>query len=317
LALATPLSSGLSVKAQQASQQASSQIAIVFPADAQFADLQSKLQDKTKLSGSAWVDEFKKHQILGQVLSSNGLPGTLFTDAAGAINVVNNQVPFVVYGTISIPKGSKLGQKDFSGDYGIVVMSGPLAIALIDLKTGDIRAFLVIPPEDQSLLLASFFFPPFSPLAIFQIVSALITVPPPATQPPLSQPPTQTPSQKPVTMSCSQDLSNKSDLNVQITAATPLVSFKDSSGKALYEIDAAPPGTLTVQSFDTSVQYTYTIIGQVRIGIIIGPGKQTVPLTIDTAFLLNITNGTKSACIQATPQITNGILTIVGTLRTN
>ncbi len=311
--LVAPHSSIGLVQAQQTP--TPSQITIVFPGDAQFTDLDNKLQQKTKLNGSAWLDEFKKHQMLGEVRSSNGLQGVIFTDALTAINVLTGQAPFVVYGTISIPSGFKLGQKDFTGTYGIVIIQGSLIIALIDLKSGSTGAFVVVPGDNQTILLAPFLFP-FPSLGVFQILFSLLTgqastAPPPGQGQPQPQPPqTSTPT-------CPQDLPNKSNLNVSLTGPATIVNIKDSSGAPLFAVTAVPPGVLTVQSFGTSLQLTYTAAGQLNIGLIIGPGTQDIPLRMGVPFVLWVTNGVKSACVQATPQSANGTVTIVGTLSTN
>ncbi len=306
--LSAPL--GLVGSAQQTQP---SQPEIVFPGDAKFAELESKLQEKTKLSGSAWVEEFKKRQVLGQVRGNNGLQGILFADSVATINVLTGQVPFIVYGTIAIPVGSKLGSKEIAGTFGIVIFtSNGLVLTLIDVNSGSIGAFIVLPVEGQTIVLAPLIFPFFSPVGIFQVLFSLITVPTPTTQPP-TQP--QIP-QLPVP-TCPADLSNKSDLNVPLGAQTSIVKMKDSAGTDLFEIGGVPPGILTVQSFGASLQFQYVVSVQRRTGFIIGPGTARILLSLELPFALLVTNGVKTACVQATPKVINGIVTIVGTLATN
>lgn len=300
------------VQAQQTPPPTSSQIEVILPGDAKFADLESKLEAAAKISGSAWLDEFKKHQTLGEVRSSNGLQGTLFVDAVTAINVLTGQAPFAVYGTITIPSGFKLGQKDFAGNYGIVIIKGSLIIALIDLKTGSTGAFVVVPGDGQAILLSPLLFPFFSPLGVFQVLFSLLTGATPTAPPPGQPQPPQTSAP-----ACPQDLPHKSDLNVPLAAPATIVTVKDSSGTALFEVSAAPPGILIVQSFGTSLQFTYTISGQLHIGLIIGPAMEELSLSKDVPFALWVTNGAKTACVQATPKLVNGVLTIAGTLSTN
>jgi hypothetical protein len=282
-------------------------VEIVFPGDAKFSELESKLQEKTRISGAAWVDEFKRHQVLGQVRSVHGLVGTLFLDSVATINVLTGQTPFIVYGTITIPAGAQLGQRDFSGGYGIVIFTGSLIIALIDLNTGSIGALVVVPTEGQTIIVAPFFFPFFSPVGIFQILFALITVP--ASAPP-------TPPALP-TPTCPAELANKSDVNVSLSAPVTIASVKDGAGNALFEIGGAPPGVLTVQSFGASLQFVYTVSVQRRVGFIIGPGTARILLSPEIPFSLWVTTGEKTACLQARPKVGGGVITIVGTLATN
>ncbi|OGF53842.1 MAG: hypothetical protein A2Z21_10355 [Candidatus Fraserbacteria bacterium RBG_16_55_9] len=309
-ALASPFTSNNSVNARQAAAQ--SQFEIVFPDDATFPELETKLQEKSKLTGSAWVEEFKKQPILARVRTSTGLQGTLFPNSVATINVLTGQVPFILYGTIEIPAGAKLGQKDFSGSYGIVLFSEPFVIALIDLTTGDVKAFVVVPAQGQTIPLFSLPLSLFSPLWVFQVLASLITVAAPAPPAPVPPPAPQLPAP-----SCPKELPNKSNVNLPLNAAAAIISAKDSSGAALFEVSVTPPGSLTVQSFGASLQFTYTTALERRLGFIIGPGSQSVSLSVEVPFVLFVTNGTKSACLEATPKLANGVVTLTGTLSTN
>lgn len=299
-----------SVYAQQASQ--TSQFAVVFPGDAEFAQLDSKLREKSELSGSAWVEEFKKQPVLARVRTNTGLQGALFVNSVATINVLTDQVPFIIYGTISIPSGSKLGQRDFPGDFGIVLYSDPFTIVLIDLADGSVKAFIVAPLEGQTIPLFPLPLGLFSPLWVFQVLASLITVGTPAPPTPVPPPAPQLPAP-----SCPKELPNKSNVNLPLNAATVIISAKDSSGTTLFEVSVTPPGSLTVQSFGASLQFIYTTALERRLGFIIGPGSQRVSLSVEVPFVLFVSNGTKSACLQATPKLTNGVVTLVGTLSTN
>jgi hypothetical protein len=281
---------------------------VVFPDDPKFSELQSAFQEKTKIAGSAWADEFQKRQPSGQVRSSTGITGTLFTEAFALVALVAGQVPYIVYGTIDIPQGAKLAGRDFSGKYGIVVIANPFAAALLDIPTGTIGAFVLLPVSGTTPI-----FPvaPFlGPVGIFQILFSLITVTPAV---PPAPPAPQTPQAPAPT--CPQDLPNKSDVNVPITEPAVIATISDTA--KLFEIGVAPPAFLTVQSFAQTLQFSYTTALYRRIGIIIGPGSQQIPLAVEVPFALFVTAGQKSACLQATPKLINNVLTIVGTLSTN
>lgn len=298
----------------QAQQVQAPQPEIVFPGDSKFSELESKLQEKTQLSGSAWIEEFKKHQVFGQVRSTNGLQGTIFVDALATVNVLTGQVPFIVYGTTVFPAGTKLGQKEISGTYGIVIfVHNGLVLALIDVNSGSIGAFVVLPLEGQAVVVAPFFFPFLSPTGVFQILFSLVTAPTQTPQNPPNQPQIpQTPAP-----TCPTELTNKSDLNLPLTAQASIIKIKDSTGTDLFEIAAAPPGTLIVQSFGASLQFQYVVSVQRRTGFIIGPGTARIPLTLGIPFALLVTNGQKAACVQATPNVANGVVTLVGIVATN
>jgi hypothetical protein len=280
---------------------------VVFPDDPKFSELQSAFQEKTKIAGSAWADEFQKRQPFGQVRSSTGITGTLFTEAFALVALVAGQVPYIVYGTIDIPQGAKLAGRDFSGKYGIVVIANPFAAALLDIPTGTIGAFVLLPVSGTTPI---FPIAPFlGPVGIFQILFSLITVTPAA---PPAPPAPQTPQAPAPT--CPQDFPNKSDVNVPITEPAVIATISDTA--KLFEIGVAPPAFLTVQSFAQTLQFSYTTALYRRIGIIIGPGSQQIPLAVEVPFALFVTAGQKSACLQATPKLINNVLTIVGTLST-
>lgn len=297
-----------SLYAQQAPQ-AQPPIEVLFPGDAKFSEIESKFQEKTKVSN--WAEEFQKRQVLGQVRASHGITGTLFTEALALIALLADQVPYIVYGTISIPQGAKLAQRDFSGNYGIVVIAQPFAAALLDIPNNTIGAFVLLPTQATNIPLFPVLTPLASPLGIFQILVSLITVPTPQAPPaPLSPPSPQAPAP-----TCPQDLPNKSDVNASLTAPAVIATVSDAT--KLFEIGVAPPHFLTIQSFAPSLQYSYTMAGYRRIGVIIGPGSQQIPLTLEMPFVLFVVAGPKSACLQATPKLVNGVLTLVGTISTN
>jgi hypothetical protein len=291
-----------------------SQFEIVFPGDAAFAGLDAKLREKSQLSGSAWVEEFKKQPVLARVRTTNGLEGVLFPNSLATINVLTGQAPFIVYGTIDIPAGAKLGSRDFSGEYGIVVFSEPLAIALIDLTSGSAKAFVVVALQGQSIPLLALPLTIFSPLWVFQSVASLITVGTPMPPPP---PPPPTPVPAPSEPRCLEDLPNKRDVSVSLVAPSTIVTVVDSAGENLFAIAVEPPKSLKVQSFGAVVQFLYTTAQERHLGLIIGPDDLPVPLTVDRPFALFVASGTNSACLQATPKLVNGVLTLVGTLSTN
>jgi hypothetical protein len=280
---------------------------VVFPDDPKFSELQSVFQEKTKIAGSAWADEFQKRQPFGQVRSSTGITGTLFTEAFALVALVAGQVPYIVYGTIDIPQGAKLAGRDFSGKYGIVVIANPFAAALLDIPTGTIGAFVLLPMSGTTPI---FPIAPFlGPVGIFQILFSLITVTPAA---PPAPPAPQIPQAPAPT--CPQDFPNKSDVNVPITEPAVIATISDTA--KLFEIGVAPPAFLTVQSFAQTLQFSYTTALYRRIGIIIGPGSQQIPLAVEVPFALFVTAGQKSACLQATPKLINNVLTIVGAMST-
>jgi hypothetical protein len=280
---------------------------VVFPDDPKFSELQSVFQEKTKIAGSAWADEFQKRQPFGQVRSSTGITGTLFTEAFALVALVAGQVPYIVYGTIDIPRGAKLAGRDFSGKYGIVVIANPFAAALLDIPTGTIGAFVLLPVSGTTPI---FPIAPFlGPVGIFQILFSLITVTPAA---PPAPPAPQIPQAPAPT--CPQDFPNKSDVNVPITEPAVIATISDTA--KLFEIGVAPPAFLTVQSFAQTLQFSYTTALYRRIGIIIGPGSQQIPLAVEVPFALFVTAGQKSACLQATPKLINNVLTIVGAMST-
>jgi hypothetical protein len=280
---------------------------VVFPDDPKFSELQSAFQEKTKIAGSAWADEFQKRQPFGQVRSSTGITGTLFTEAFALVALVAGQVPYIVYGTIDIPQGAKLAGRDFSGKYGIVVIANPFAAALLDIPTGTIGAFVLLPVSGTTPI---FPIAPFlGPVGIFQILFSLITVTPAA---PPAPPAPQIPQAPAPT--CPQDFPNKSDVNVPITEPAVIATISDTA--KLFEIGVAPPAFLTVQSFAQTLQFSYTTALYRRIGIIIGPGSQQIPLAVEVPFALFVTAGQKSACLQATPKLINNVLTIVGAMST-
>ncbi|MDW8141302.1 MAG: hypothetical protein RMJ90_03335 [Candidatus Bipolaricaulota bacterium] len=283
-------------------------VEVVFPGDAKFSEIESKFREKTKVS--SWAEEFQKRQVLGQVRASNGITGTIFTEALGLMVLLANQVPYIVYGTISIPQGSKLAQRDFSGNYGIVVIADPFVAALLDTTNGNIGAFVTLPAQVATVPLFPFpvVTPLVGPLGIFQVLVSLITVSAP-------QAPPAPPSPQAPAPTCPQDLPNKSDVNVSLNAPATIATVSDAA--KLFEIGVAPPHFLTVQSFAPSLQYSFTTAFFRRIGIIIGPGSQQIPLTPEIPFVLFATSGPKSACLQATPKLVNGVLTIVGTISTN
>ena len=291
--------------AQQAPAQA------VFPDDPKFSELESTFQQKTQVSGSAWAAEFQKRQPFGQVRSLTGITGTLFTEAMALVALVAGQVPYIVYGTIDIPQGAKLAGREFSGKYGIVVIANPFVAALLDIPTGTIGAFVILPVSGTTPLFPIFPVAPFlGPIGIFQILFALITVPTPA---PPAPPAPQIPQAPAPT--CPQELPNKSEINIPMNELAMIATISDTA--KLFEIGVAPPAFLTVQSFAQSLQFSYTTALYRRIGIIIGPGSQQIPVTIELPFVLFVTAGPKSACLQATPKLVNNIPTIVGTLSTN
>jgi hypothetical protein len=280
---------------------------VVFPDDPKFSELQSVFQEKTKIAGSAWADEFQKRQPFGQVRSSTGITGTLFTEAFALVALVAGQVPYIVYGTIDIPQGAKLAGRDFSGKYGIVVIANPFAAALLDIPTGTIGAFVLLPMSGTTPI---FPIAPFlGPVGIFQILFSLITVTPAA---PPAPPAPQIPQAPAPT--CPQDFPNKSDVNVPITEPAVIATISDTA--KLFEIGVAPPAFLTVQSFAQTLQFSYTTALYRRIGIIIGPGSQQIPLAVEVPFALFVTAGQKSACLQATLKLINNVLTIVGAMST-
>lgn len=295
----------LALFAQQAPAQ------VVFPDDAKFSELQSAFQERTKIAGPAWAEEFQKRQPFGQVRSSTGITGTLFSEAFALVALVAGQVPYIVYGTIDIPQGAKLAGRDFAGQYGIVVIAPPLVAALLDIPTGTIGAFVILPVSGTTPLFPIVPLAPFlGPVGIFQILFALISVPtpvppaPPAPQIPQGPAPT-----------CPHDLPHKSEVNTPMNEPTAIATLSDTA--KLFEIGVAPPALLTVQSFAQALQFSYTTAIYRRIGIIIGPGSQQIPVTIELPFVLLVTAGQKSACLEATPKLINGVPTIVGTLSTN
>jgi hypothetical protein len=310
LAALTMLLLSLMVPALHA-QQAPTQPQAIFPDDPKFSELQSAFQEKTQITGSAWADEFQKRQPFGQVRSSTGITGTLFTEAFALVALVAGQVPYIVYGTIDIPQGAKLAGRDFSGKYGIVVIANPFVAALLDIPTGTIGAFVILPMSGTTPLFPIFPVAPFiGPVGIFQILFSLITVTPAA---PPAPPAPQIPQGPAPT--CPQDLPHKSDVNTPLNAPAIIATISDTA--KLFEIGVAPPAFLTVQSFAQALQFSYTTALYRRIGIIIGPGSQQIPLTVEMPFALFVTAGQKSACLQATPKLVNNVLTIVGTLSTN
>lgn len=300
-----------SIQAAQTS--STSQTEIFFPGDAKFSELESKLQEKSKLSGSAWVDEFKKQPVLAQVRASNGVRGTLYPNALAVGNVLAGQTPFILYGTINIPSGAKLGGKDLSGDFGIVVFSEPLAIALIDLASGSVKAFIVVPLQGQTIPLLSLPLTIFSPLWVFQLLASLVTVSASASQAPT---PPSAPQSEP---SCLQELPNKSNVNVPLNTASTITTVKDSAGKELFAILVDPPKSLTVKSSGAfSLQFLYTTAKDRNLGVIVGPGELPVELTADVPFALYVVaTNSKAACLLARPKQVNGVLTLTGTLSTN
>lgn len=284
---------------------------VVFPDDAKFSELQSAFQEKTKITGSAWADEFQKRQPFGQVRSSTGVTGILFTEAFALVALVAGQVPYIVYGTIDIPQGAKLAGREFSGKYGIVVIANPFVAALLDIATGTIGAFVILPVSGTTPFFPIFPLVPFlGPGGIFQILFSLITVPTPA---PPAPPAPQVPQGPAPT--CPHDLPNKSEINAPMNAVAVIATVSDTA--KLFEIGVAPPALLTVQSFTQALQFSYTTALYRRIGIIIGPGSQQIPVTLDLPFALFVTVGQKAACLAATPKLINGVPTIVGTLSTN
>ncbi|MCS7197264.1 MAG: hypothetical protein NZ930_01035 [Candidatus Bipolaricaulota bacterium] len=284
---------------------------VVFPDDAKFSELQSAFQEKTKITGSAWADEFQKRQPFGQVRSSTGVTGILFTEAFALVALVAGQVPYIVYGTIDIPQGAKLAGREFSGKYGIVVIANPFVAALLDIATGTIGVFVILPVSGTTPLFPIFPVMPFlGPVGIFQILFSLITIPTPA---PPAPPAPQVPQGPAPT--CPQDLPNKSEINAPMNAVAVIATISDTA--KLFEIGVAPPALLTVQSFTQALQFSYTTALYRRIGIIIGPGSQQIPVTLDLPFALFVTAGQKAACLAATPKLINSVPTIVGTLSTN
>lgn len=283
---------------------AQTQSEVVFPNDAKFSELQSAFQEKTKITGSAWAQEFQKRQPFGQIRSSTGVTGTLFSEAFALVALVAGQVPYIVYGTMDIPQGAQLAGREFSGKYGIVVIATPFVTALLDIPTGTIGAFVILPSTTPLFPIAPF----LGPVGIFQILFSLITVPTPA--PPAPPAPLQGPAP-----TCPQDLPNKSDVNTPLSEPTVIATISDTA--KLFEIGVAPPAFLTVQSFAQALQFSYTTALYRRMGIIIGPGSQQIPVTLELPFVLFVTAGQKSACLAATPKLVNGVPTIVGTLSTN
>ena len=290
-----------------------SQTEIVFPGDARFSELESQLQEKSKLSGSAWVEEFKKQPVLAQVRASNGVRGTLYPNALAVGNVLTGQTAFILYGTIKIPSGAKLGEKELAGDFGIVVFSDPLAIALIDLASGSVKAFVVVLAQGQTVPLLSLPLTIFSPLWVFQLLASLVAVSAPASQ---ASPPPSAPQSEP---SCLQELPNKTNVNVPLNIASTITTVKDSAGKELFAILVDPPKSLTVKSSGAfSLQFLYTTAKDRNLGVIVGPGELPVELSADVPFALYVVaTNSKAACLLATPKTVNGTLTLTGTLSTN
>ncbi len=300
----------------QAQQTSPTQPEVVFPGDAKFSELESQFQEKTKISGAAWAEEFKKRQVFGQVRTNNGIQGTLFTESLALVALLAGQVPYIVYGTITIPQGAKLAQRDFSGNYGIVVIANPFVAALLDVTSGNIGSFVVLPAPATTLPFFPLATPLLSPLGVFQVLVALITVPTPAPPAPPAPPSPQPPQLTAPT--CPQpELPNKSAVSLPLQAPGTIATIKDDAGADLFTIGAAPPGALIVQSFAQSLQLRYITTFQQRLGIIIGPGTQQIPLVLDLPFVLFVTSSGKSACLQATPKLVNGVPTVVGTISTN
>ena len=299
-------------QAQQAPT-AQSAIQVVFPSAEGFAALQDRLQQKSQLSGAAWTREFKKHKSIGQLSASNGVKGVLFADATALLALLAGQKTSLIYGTIEIPEGGKLGGQEFAGNYGLVLFTGSLDIALIDLQSGETGAFLVVPGDEQTLIIP-ILFPLFSPLAIFQILLSALALPAPAS--PQPAPPQPVPP-APLVPACLQNLPQERDINLPLSQTASILKATDGSGKQLFALAIVPPSSLSVRSFGAAVQFIYASKARRQIGFIIGAGVQQVRLIPDTPFTLFVTDGSKMACLQATPQRIGGLLTLVGKLRTN
>jgi len=212
-----------------------------------------------------------------------------------------------------IPDGAKLAGREFSGDYGLVLFTGSLDIALIDLQSGKTGAFLVVPGDEQKLIIP-ILFPFFSPLIIFQLLLAALALPAPTPPQPAPSPPQPPAPQVPA---CQGNLPQERDISWPLNRPASILKATTSSGQELFEIAILPPGSLSVRSFGITVQFVYVSQAHRQIGFIIGPGMQKVPLVPDAAFTLFVAGGSKIACLQASPKLIDGLLTLVGKLRTN
>lgn len=263
-------------------QQLIQQATIIGPGAPIFTSLQAQFTAWLGLSGMMLAASFQS-DARGMPQAYSGMAYYLLASAQGLDmrSVASGQVQSALLGVLQVPMGAHLGGVSLPGQLGVAVMSGSFVIVLIDLATGQIIAFILLP---VSPILAVVFFPSF---LVIQVVVGLI----------LTAPTFLFPFPIPILFACPA-LPTVLPFNVQVGSGLPVVTVTNGS-QPLFQISDGGFGVLRISSFVPSLSFSVMATGLFSFGLIIGVGSSQERIPFGTSFRLLVQGGGKTACIQA------------------
>jgi hypothetical protein len=264
-------------------QQLIQQAAVIRPSDPSFAALQQQFIVRVGLSSPALAAAFQNSPH-GQLQDYSG--GMTYSPLAAnqaldMKSVATGQMQSALLGVLQVPAGAHMGSISLPAQLGVAVMAGSFVVVLIDLTSGQIIAFILLP---VSPILAVVFFPAFS---VIQVVIGLI----------LTTPTILFPFPIPIPFAC-PGLPIIQPFNVQVGSGLPLVTVTNGS-QPLFQVSDGGLAQLRVTSFGPSLNFSLMGAGIFSFGILIGAGSSQVQIPFATAFRLLVQGGGKTACIQA------------------
>lgn len=256
------------------------QAQVILPTDPRFNGLLMQFSSRIGLSGPGLANAFLTSPQASPVSLGNGIVYYPLVSAQNLnmTQVANGQIQATLMGVMTVPQGATLGGTTLPQRLGVAAMTGSFVVVLIDLSTGAIIAFLILP---DTLILSFLFFPA---IIIIQVIVQLIFIP---IFPFIFFP---------FFLACPA-LPNVLPVNVPVGSGAILVTnpaFQIQEG-GLFIMQP----NLLIKSFGPSLQFTLMSVGSLQIGFIGGGSTGRARLPIGIPFRLLVQGGGKTACLQA------------------
>jgi len=276
------------------------QAQIVRPGDPRFPQLLSKFTSQVGMSGQALAAAFLAEPLAQATQMGNGIIYYPLVSSQGMDMrlIASGQQQAALLGILEVPQGATLAGGALPQRLGIAAMAGSLIIVLIDLNTGQVIAFIILP---AAIILAFLFFPV---LIVIQVVVQLIFIPVIGFPFPIF----------PIFLAC-PTLPNSMPISVAVGSGAPLLSlagaFELRDG-GFFGLPMQP--TLIIRSLGPALQYSLLSPGSLQLGFIGGGSLGRAALPVGVPFRLLVQGGGKTACLQAAVLSFFFTLQIVGTI---
>jgi hypothetical protein len=260
----------------------------ILPTDPRFPALLTQFSARIGLSGPALTGAFVSQGLA--VPLGNGMSHTPLVSAEGldVRQIASGQIPAALLGILTVPQGATLAGVALPQRVGVAAMTGSLVLVLIDLATGNVLAFLIVP---EALILTFAFFPVF---VVFQVIVQLVFIPTiffPFPIFPIF----------PIFLACPA-LPNVAPITVAVGSGATLVTVQNG-GNPVFQIREGllldPQPSLRIVSFGASLQYTLLSAGSLTFGFVGGGSTGRARLPLGIPFRLLVQGGGKTACLQA------------------